>query len=98
MYLKIHNPDGPTIAALCDADVLGKVFCEGELVLDLKAYSSFYKGEKVGEQKAIAALQNADSLNLVGKKAVALAERLGLVEKARAKTVAGVPHVQVYRI
>jgi len=97
-YMKVHLQDGSTIVALCDSEHLGKILKEGEIVLDLKAYSSFYKGELVSEKEALAALRGADSLNLVGKRSVALAGKLGLVAKGDVRTIGGVPHVQVYRI
>ncbi len=98
MYMKFHSCDGSTILALCDREHLGKVFREGELRLDLKTYSSFYKGELVTAEGARRALMDADSLNLVGKRSIALAAKLGLVSKAGVRTIGGVPHVQVYRI
>jgi len=98
MYMKLHSQDGSTILALCDREHLGKVFREGELRLDLKTYSSFYKGELVTEEDARRALRDADSLNLVGKRSIALAEKLGIISKAAVRKIGGVPHVQVYRI
>lgn len=98
MYLKVHSHDESTIVALCDRAHLGKVFREGEIILDLKTYSSFYKGELATEESAKNALKDADSLNLVGKKSVGIAKKLGLISEADVRKIGGVPHVQVYRI
>lgn len=98
MYMKVHERDGSKIVALCDQEHLGRVFREGELVLDLKTYSSFYKGEIVSAENARRELADADSLNLVGRRSVALAKKLGLISSPDVRTIGGVPHVQVYRI
>jgi len=109
MYAKKHSrtfDDGSkrSVLALCDASLLGKCFEEGNAVLDLKVNSSFYKGEKVGEKEAQKLLKDAledvhSSLNVVGVKSVAcLCKALPSLDEKSVKKVAGVPHVQVYRV
>jgi hypothetical protein len=98
MYMKIHREGKAIVVALCDEDVIGKVFTEGDVILDLKNYASFYKGEKVDEDTASRALLSATSANIVGKRSVALAEKQGLIKRRDVKKIGGVPHVQIYRI
>jgi len=85
-----------SVTALCDCDLLGRVFKSGECVLDLRKYEGFYKGEAVTEEKAAALAARADNLNIMGEKSLAAARRA--VEIRNVKRVAGVPHAQVYRI
>ena len=44
MIVKIHKRDDRTILAVCDSDLIGRTFTEGERQLDLS--SDFYKGEE----------------------------------------------------
>ncbi len=100
MYLKLHENDAgkSVIAALCDKELLGKVYREKELVLDLERYAAFYKGEITGEEEAARALKKAVSMNLVGRRSVGLALKLGLAGKGEVRKISGIPHLQIYRI
>ncbi len=86
------------ITALCDANLLGSAFEEGDLVLDLKTFRAFYEGKKVSKKEAEALLKNAKNVNVVGKKSVALALKVLKVPSASVKKIAGVPHLQVYYV
>jgi len=97
MYLKMHaSPDGE-IVALCDIELIGKVLASGKARLDLSAYAPFYLGKKVEEKEAVDALRIAQNANIVGKKALEAAKKAGL-SVSHAKTIGGVPHLQVYRL
>jgi len=65
--------------------------------LDLKKYENFYAGKIVDEEEAKKHLENFDSANMVGKKSVSLALRLGLCEKSEVRTIAKIPHIQIYK-
>ena len=87
-----------TTLAVCDEDLLGKVFEEGDAILDLKTYRSFYDGESVTEAEAIELIKAAKSMNIVGKKSIAAARKaIGVSEKS-VKKIGEVPHLQVYYI
>ncbi|VVB98334.1 Uncharacterised protein [uncultured archaeon] len=95
--MKIHENAGTRVVAVCDSALLGKVFEDGARVLDLKAYASFY-GTVAGEREVLQALKNFTSLNLVGRDAVALAVKAGILEKTQVLEIGGVPHAQAYKI
>ncbi|MBI5229187.1 DUF424 family protein [Candidatus Micrarchaeota archaeon] len=102
MYAKVHERMSAgrvvSVVAVCDQELVGKVLKQGSIALDLKTYKNFYCGELVEEQQAIELIKEADSLNLVGEKALkAVAKAIGVDVKA-AKKISGVPHLQVYRI
>jgi len=86
------------ILALCDSELLGKVFEEKELILDLKTYHSFYDGEKVNEKKAIELLKNATNINIVGKRSVETAKKALKINAEGVKKIKGIPHLQIYRV
>lgn len=85
------------VVALCDADLLGKVFEGDGLFLDLKSHRSFYEGEKVSKEQAVDLLRDADSANVVGKKSVDAAKK-AFGSDSSVVFIAGVPHLQVYRV
>ncbi|MEK6954952.1 MAG: DUF424 family protein [Candidatus Micrarchaeota archaeon] len=86
------------IVAICDEELLGKVFEEGDLVLDLVKYRSFYDGEKVSEGQVADLLEGAMSYNLVGKKSIAAATKAIAINPKGIKTIKGVPHLQIYYV
>jgi|YelNatPaOPRAMG01_1025707.scaffolds.fasta_scaffold06317_6 hypothetical protein len=98
MYLKIHERMGKRVVALCDKELIGNVYEKDGLVLDLKTYRNFYVGEIVGEEEAKKHLENFDSANIVGKNSVSLAIRMGLCKKSEVRTIAGIPHIQIYKL
>ncbi|MBS3077135.1 DUF424 family protein [Candidatus Pacearchaeota archaeon] len=92
MYLKIHE-SYRKVVALADADIIGKLFEEGKRQLDVR--ENFYKGESVGEEKAIDALKNLAlddaTFNIVGKKSVNAALKAELITKEMIGKVQGIP-------
>ena len=90
--VKIHKRDGSIIAAVCDSELVGKKFEEGNLQLDLTG--DFYKGEEKNEQEAGDIIRNAGHVNLVGEKSVKLGIQEGIIDEQNVKTVQGIPHAQ----
>lgn len=97
MLLKIHERMERRVVALCDKELVGNVYEQGDLVLDLRAYKDFYAGKIVGEKEAKKHLEKFDSANIVGKKSIALATSLGLCKISQVKTIAKIPHIQIYK-
>lgn len=87
-----------TVLAVCDEELLGKVFTQGEAVLDLKSYRQFYEGSVVSEIQAIEMLKNAENASIVGERSVEIAQKALGLSKSHAKKIGGVPHLQVYRV
>ena len=92
VIVKIHRKEGGTIAAVCDSDILGKKFEEGDLQLDLTG--DFYKGEEKNAADAIDLIKSANHVNLVGKESVKLGIQEGIVDEQNVKTIQGIPHAQ----
>lgn len=96
MIIKVIKSYRDTVA-VCDAELLGKVFEEGDFQLDVK--ESFYKGEKVTEEKAIEimrdmALEDA-TFNIVGKKSTQAAIKAGVISEDGIGEIGGVPFALV---
>ena len=85
------------VVAICDSELLGKKFEEGQFQLDVK--EGFYKGEEMDEKQVsniIIRMSEEDAtFNIVGKKSVALAIEAGLVSEQGIKTIQGIPFAMV---
>lgn len=93
ILVKIHqNPEGQKIMALCDKELLGKKFEEGNRQLDLT--TDFYKGEEKSEQEIKELFKDVYIINLVGKKSLQLVEKFKLSPE-RIITVQGIPHAEI---
>ncbi|RLE46934.1 DUF424 domain-containing protein [Candidatus Woesearchaeota archaeon] len=92
LIVKVHHKDSRTVVAVCDSDLVGRVFEENNVVLDLSG--DFFNGEVLEKQEVGDLIRNADSVNLVGKEAVKLGISEGIIEEENIKVVDGVPHAQ----
>jgi uncharacterized protein len=96
MYLKTHQQGRETLIAVCDCDVLGQKFAEGQLRLDVSP--DFFGGEKASGSEVEAALARATMANFVGAKTVEHAISLGYVEKDCVLSIGGVLYAQMVRM
>ena len=93
MISKLHkSKDNRIVAAVCDSELLGKKIEEGNKQLDMT--SDFYNGKETDDISAGDLIRNADSVNLVGEKAVRLGISEGVIDKSHVKKIAGVPYAQ----
>ena len=92
MIVKIHKRDDRAILAVCDSDLIGRIFTEGDRQLDLT--SDFYKGEERDDKDVGDLIRNADIVNLVGPKAVAIGIQEEVITQDHVITIAGIPHAQ----
>ncbi|MDE1848518.1 MAG: DUF424 family protein [Nanoarchaeota archaeon] len=85
------------VVAICDSDLLGKIFEEGKFQLEVK--ESFYRGEELSEEETSAMIQKMvredATFNIVGKKSIALALKHNLILREGIKEVQGVPFALV---
>ncbi|MBI1972916.1 DUF424 family protein [Candidatus Woesearchaeota archaeon] len=94
MYIKIHKAPAGEVIAVCDENILGKTLEDKKK--HIKVSEHFYKGE-IKDAAAIAPiLETATNINLIGKEAVALGLKLGIIAEENVMVIAGVPHAQVY--
>lgn len=92
MLIKIHKSYRDVIA-ICDSDLLGKKFEQGNLQLDLTG--EFFKGEEKSEKEALKIIKDAStedaSFNIIGKQSTQIALKVGIISKEGIKKVQGVP-------
>ncbi|MFA4887216.1 MAG: DUF424 family protein [Candidatus Nanoarchaeia archaeon] len=96
MYLKKHSNGEHIIIGICDSDLIGQVFRENGLKLDIS--ESFYKGQEVTKEEATHALEEGSNLNLAGKETIQLAIDLGLATQDEIKTIDGIPYLLIFAL
>ena len=81
------------VVVICDEELIGKKFEEGEFQLDIK--ENFFKGEKVDEQKLLKVIEDFSkedaTFNIVGEKSVNTVLKAGLISKEGVKKIKNIP-------
>lgn len=101
IYIKIYGTDNGSVLAMCDESLIDKVLEQGDFVIDIKSYSSFYKGDLVNKEKAKNMIENADavySANVIGKESVEVAIEEKIIDKASVQKIKSTPYAQAYRM
>ncbi len=100
IYIKIHTTPEGKIVAMCDSELLGKIYVEGKRELDLSSYSGFYRGELADEKEVESTLPVSDfyTANIVGERSVGIFVKRGLASPSQAHKVKGVPYLQLFRV
>ncbi len=94
--MKKYDTEGQIIIAVCDKNIIGKKFKEGELVLKLD--EGFYRGNEVCETDVKEALACATIANITGEKSIACAVDSGCIDPETILLIDGIPHAQMVRI
>lgn len=92
VYLKIYRTGGEVLVAACDKEVLGRVFSEGNLRLEVN--EGFYGGELRDVKELSGVLREATIANLAGSNVVDYAVSCGFVSKENVLCISGVKHAQ----
>ena len=96
MLIKIHKTYRDVVA-ICDKELLGKIFEQDRFQLDIK--ESFFKGEKSSKENAIKIMQNMSredaTFNIVGEKSVNCALQAGIITKQSIKRIDNIPFALV---
>ena len=87
-----ETPEG-LLVAVCDADILGETFEDGELSLTVT--EELYGGDEADERAVVESLARATVANIVGDRAVALAIENGFVDEANVLDVGATRHAQL---
>jgi hypothetical protein len=92
MLVKII-PSYRDIVVICDKNLVGKKFEEGEFQLDIK--EDFFKGEETSEEKTIDIMQDMvkeDAIfNIVGEQSINTALKAGIISKEGIRKIQEIP-------
>jgi hypothetical protein len=93
VLIKIHETYRK-IVAVCDKELVGKKFEQGNLQLDVN--DNFYGGKEFNDSDALEILKDELSedacFNFVGKNAIELGAKAGVINKKRVLMIQDVPH------
>jgi len=85
------------IVAVCDSELIGKRFEQGEFQLDIK--ESFFKGDETTEEQVIKIMQDMvkedATFNIVGEKSVNAALKAGIIEEKGIGKIQEIPFALV---
>ena len=91
-YIKIHKKREDAITAICDEEIIGKRFDEGDIQLEVS--ERFYKERKINDNEAVSAMEEATILNITGKSIVKLAIENKIIKKENIIYIEGIPHAE----
>ena len=95
-FVKVHKTGKVGLVAICDEDVLGKTFEEGDLWL--KVDEHFYSGELVDLDRVFKFFNEFSNFNLAGNEVVKLAVDKGIVSEENVLHIGGVSHACIATI
>ena len=102
IYIKIQPTDNGLMVGMCDSTLIDKVLSEGDVEINIKDYSGFYKGELVDEKKAKSMLkpEMIHSANIIGKESVEIGIKSKIILRkfCNLKKVKGVPYAYAFMI
>ncbi len=79
--------------AICDSEIMGRKFEEGNRRLDL--CGEFFNGEEMSEEQVLAIIKDEKTedatFNIVGEKSIGLALKAGIVKKEGIIKIQGIP-------
>ena len=85
------------IVIICDNNLIGKKFYEGQFQLDVK--ENFFNGEEKTKQETIEIIEHMvkedATFNIVGKESTETALETGIINKEAIKTIQNVPFAMV---
>ena len=96
MIVTERDTEEGLLVTVCDADVLGETFEDGELSLTVT--EEFYGGEEVDEGAVVDSLSRATIANIVGTRAVELAIEADVIDEAHVLELGATRHAQLLRL
>jgi hypothetical protein len=100
IYIKLHSTDKGDMIGMCDESLIDKILTEGEIEINIKDYSDFYRGQLVEIDKAVEILkpERVYSANIIGTESVKAAIKAKIILKESVKKVAKIPYANAFKI
>jgi hypothetical protein len=98
VYCNVIRARSDTLVAVCDAELLGRVFRDKKSGVIIEVKESFYKGRKAKLEESINLMRSASIINMVGARVVEKAVECGIVDPVAVLVIGGVPHAQVVKM
>ena len=96
VYINLRKWGACTLLAICDVDIVGKTLKQGNIVFHIR--EEFYKGNLVSIEEVIGLVQQSTIVNMVGRRIVKKALKIGLVHADAVLEIDGIPHAQILKL
>ena len=96
MILNERDTPKGLLVSVCDQDILGETFENGDVSLTVA--EDFYDGDEVDSKTVVESLERAQIANIVGNEAVALAIEHGFIAEANVLEIDTTSHAQFLRM
>lgn len=96
MIVRERETEEGLLVSVCDPDILGETFEEGEVSLTVDP--DFYDGETADEERVVESLTRATVANIVGTRSVRLAIEHGIVDEEHVLEIDSTLHAQLLRM
>lgn len=93
LLLAERETDEGLLVSVCDADLLGRTFEDGDVSLTVE--EGFYDGETVEDEAVVRSLGRCAVANIVGTRAVEVAIEHGFVDEENVLDVGETRHAQL---
>ena len=93
ILLNVNKSSSGNIVTLCDENLIGKKFEEGDLQLNVS--ERFYKGSVLPESEILATLKNAENINIVGEHSIGFCLKAKIITGRNVIRIRGIPHAIV---
>ena len=90
-----ETPEG-LLVAVCDSDILGETFGNGDISLTVA--EDFYGTEEASEEAVVESLSRASVANIVGTDAVSVAVENGFIHQDNVLEIGETLHAQMLRM
>ena len=89
IFIKEHTHNNRKLISLCDGNLIGKEFDDGESTL--KIFKDFYSGEPMFEKDIIKLIKENTLLNIVGEESIKFALNNKLIHKDGIRKIKNIP-------
>ncbi|MFB6152229.1 MAG: DUF424 domain-containing protein [Haloarculaceae archaeon] len=93
MLLRERDTDEGVLVSVCDPDLLGETFEDGDVSLTVDP--EFYDGPEASEEEVVDSLARCSVANIVGERSVGVAVEHGFVDEGNVLDVDGTRHAQL---
>ena len=94
--MKIHKNQEGEILGICDSELLGKKFSEGELILNVNI--EFFGGKNSSLKAIIVELAKCRTANIIGNKIIEELLGKNILKESNVKTVKKTKYAHIYRL
>lgn len=98
MLLRERDTEQGLMVSVCDSDIVGETFENGEVSLTVEEEFYAEDADTVDEESVIAALSRASIANIVGTRAVTVAIEHDIIDEGTVLDLGGTRHAQLLRL